>query len=150
MHARGCQGVEALTNMCCEESWSSETCEKRGIIFATGEESNNRESNDGSDSWIADQSKFPSQGAAVEQHTFLIRPLQFRVPEPCHAASLDCREIRRVVRILWETFFFERPLAQEGLSSTILNNSKKLPSSSLGLRLDITETARREKWKENL
>ena len=39
---------------------------------------------------------------------------------------------------------FERPLAQEGLSSTILNNLKNLASSSQGLRLDMTETARRD------
>ena len=37
---------------------------------------------------------------------------------------------------------FERPPAQEGLSSTILNNSKNVASSSQGLRPDITETAR--------
>ena len=40
---------------------------------------------------------------------------------------------------------FERPPAQEGLSSTIFNNSKNLASFSQGLRLDITETAKREK-----
>ena len=45
--------------------------------------------------------------------------------------------------------FVERPLAQEGLSSTILNNSKNLASSSQGLRPDITETARREECKES-
>ena len=37
---------------------------------------------------------------------------------------------------------FERPLAQEGLSSTIVNNSKNLASSSQRLRLDTTDTSR--------
>ena len=38
---------------------------------------------------------------------------------------------------------FERPLAQEGRSSTIFDNSKNLASSSQGLRPDIAETTRR-------
>ena len=42
---------------------------------------------------------------------------------------------------------FERPPAQEGLSSTIFNNSKFLASSSEDLRPDTTETAWRE-WNE--
>ena len=37
---------------------------------------------------------------------------------------------------------YERPLAQEGLSSTIFKNSKNLVSSSQGLRPDITETVK--------
>ena len=43
---------------------------------------------------------------------------------------------------------FERPPAQEGLSSAIFNNSKKLASSS---QERIVEMARKEivKWKEN-
>ena len=39
---------------------------------------------------------------------------------------------------------FERPSAQEGVSSTIFNNSKNLASSSQGLRPDTIETARTE------
>ena len=39
---------------------------------------------------------------------------------------------------------FERPSAQEGLSSPILNHSNNLPSSSQELRPDVTETARRD------
>ena len=38
---------------------------------------------------------------------------------------------------------FERPPAQEGLSSTIFNNSKNLASSSQKLRLGTVETARK-------
>ena len=37
---------------------------------------------------------------------------------------------------------FERPLAQEGLSSTIFNNSKNLASSRQEFRPDTVETAR--------
>ena len=37
---------------------------------------------------------------------------------------------------------FERPLAQEGQTSTIFNNSKNLASSSHDMRPDISETAR--------
>ena len=54
-----------------------------------------------------------------------------------------------MVRVLQETFF-ERPPAQEGLSSTLLNNSKNLASSSRGSRPDITETARRDMKRESL
>ena len=43
----------------------------------------------------------------------------------------------------------ERPPAQEGPCPTTLNNSKNLASYFQGLRLDITETARGEKLKEN-
>ena len=39
---------------------------------------------------------------------------------------------------------FERPPVQEGLSSTMFNNSKKLASSSQVLRPDISDTARRD------
>ena len=39
---------------------------------------------------------------------------------------------------------FERPSAQEGVSSTVFNNSKNLASSSQGLGPDTTETARKE------
>ena len=39
----------------------------------------------------------------------------------------------------------ERPLAQEGLSSTIFNNSKNLASSSQELSPDIVGTTRRER-----
>ena len=39
---------------------------------------------------------------------------------------------------------FERPSVQEGLSSTIFNNSKNLASSSRELRPPATETGRRE------
>ena len=56
--------------------------------------------------------------------------------------------IQRIVQVSWETFF-ERPPAQEGRSATIFHDSKNLASSSRDLRLDISETARREKWKEN-
>ena len=45
---------------------------------------------------------------------------------------------------------FERPPSQEGLSSTILNNSKNLASSSQGLIPDITETARRERNEKRI
>ena len=38
---------------------------------------------------------------------------------------------------------FERPLAQEGLSSTIFNNSKNLASSRQEFRPDTVETARK-------
>ena len=46
---------------------------------------------------------------------------------------------------------FARPSAQEGLSSTILNNSKNSASISQELRADTTNTARRERVerKEN-
>ena len=39
---------------------------------------------------------------------------------------------------------FERPPVQEGLSSTMFNNSKNLASSSQNMRTDISETARRD------
>ena len=39
---------------------------------------------------------------------------------------------------------FERPSAQEGVSSTIFSNSKNLAPSSQGLRPDTIETARKE------
>ena len=42
---------------------------------------------------------------------------------------------------------FERPLVQEGRSSTVFNNSKHSASTSQELRPDTTETARRE-WNE--
>ena len=44
----------------------------------------------------------------------------------------------------------ERPLAQEGQSSTIFNNSKNLASSSQDMRPDISETARRDTKRESL
>ena len=45
---------------------------------------------------------------------------------------------------------FERPPAQEGQSSTIFNNSKNLASSSEDVRLDVSETARRDMKRESL
>ena len=45
---------------------------------------------------------------------------------------------------------FERPPVQEGLPSTIFHNSKNLASSSLDMRPDISETARREMKRESL
>ena len=45
---------------------------------------------------------------------------------------------------------FERPLAQEGQSSTIFNNSKNLASSSQDVRLDVSETASRDMKRESL
>ena len=80
-----------------------------------------------------------------ERPTFLIKLLRFWVSGLCHAATLDCRKIHRIVRILWETFF-ERPPAQEGLCSTIFHNSKILASSSQGLRLDISEWNIKSYW----
>ena len=66
------------------------------------------------------------------------------------AAILDCRVIHKMVRCITGNVF-ERPPAQEGLSSTILNNSKNLPSSSQGLRSDTAETARkRERNSESI
>ena len=44
----------------------------------------------------------------------------------------------------------ERPLAQEGQSSTIFSNSKNLASSSQDMRLDIPETARRNTKRKSL
>ena len=40
---------------------------------------------------------------------------------------------------------FERPLVQEGLPFTIFHNSKNLASSSQDLKLDVSETASRER-----
>ena len=58
------------------------------------------------------------------------------------AAILDCREIHRIVTgIVGDVF--ERPPFQEGLSSRIFHNSKGFASSSQGLRLDTTDTARK-------
>ena len=44
---------------------------------------------------------------------------------------------------------FERPPAQEGQSSTIFNNSLNLASSSLDMRPDLSETARRDTKRES-
>ena len=60
----------------------------------------------------------------------------------CRAAILDCRVIQKTCTGI-KGNVFGRPLAQEGLSSTIFNNSKNLASSSQGLRPDTTETARK-------
>ena len=45
---------------------------------------------------------------------------------------------------------FERPLAQEGESSTLFNNSKNLASSSQDMRAEISETARNDMKRESM
>ena len=54
-----------------------------------------------------------NQGAALERPTFPLNALQFRVPELCHAAILDCREIHRMVRVLQETFLNDHLLMMD-------------------------------------
>ena len=79
------------------------------------------------------------QWAALERLTFPVNPLLFRVPEPCHAAILDCRTIH------------ERLLARERRTSTLFNNSKNLASSSQEWRPDVPRNTKRPrvKWDEN-
>ena len=90
-----------------------------------------------------------NEGAALERPTFPIELLLFYVPEPCRCAILDCRVIHWKVRVLEETFF-ERPSAQEGLSSTILNNSKNFGILS-GIEAWYYRIYKeeRKRWKEN-
>ena len=49
--------------------------------------------------------------AALEHPTFPVNPWQFRVPEECLAAILDCRMIHGILSVLQETFF-ESPRAR--------------------------------------
>ena len=79
------------------------------------------------------------QRAALERLTFPVNPQLFRVPEPCHAAILDCRTIH------------ERLLARERRTSTLFNSSKNFASSSQEWRLDIPGNTKRPrvKWDEN-
>ena len=49
------------------------------------------------------------------------------------------------IRLVLSEMFFERPLVQEGLPSTVFHNSKNLACLSQDLRPDISETARRGK-----
>ena len=70
---------------------------------------------------------------ALEQPTFPVNPLLFRVPGPCLAEILDCR-------MEYNGYFgkrFERQLAREGPPSALFENSKNLAKSSRGLRPDI-------------
>ena len=69
------------------------------------------------------------QRAALERLTFPVNPLLFRVPGPCLAAILDCRTIHGILRVLQETFLNDY-YARERQTSTLLNNSKKLATSS--------------------
>ena len=78
------------------------------------EESNDCESTVDSNSGFTQRSKFLvrcvekftilKQRAALERPTFPVYPLQFRVPEPCFAAVLDCRTIHGMLWVLQESF----------------------------------------------
>ena len=54
-----------------------------------------------------------NQGAALERPTFPINPLLFRVPLPCLAAILDCCAMRRISRVLQETFLNDHLLKKD-------------------------------------
>ena len=71
------------------------------------------------------------QRAALDRLTLPVKPLLFRVPEPCPAAILDCRTIHGILGVLQETFF-ERLPAREGRTSIPQNSSLPVPRFKSG------------------
>ena len=143
-HARDCQETEELRRSCCEGA-------DRARQARSDELSLQQERNPTTVSqWLTlireSQIKVSSVSDATEFHdpesgsssgaTHIARTLP-RCDSGLPRDTLNGKGITGNV--------FERPPAPEGLSSTILNSSKNLASSSQRLRLDITETARREK-----
>ena len=128
-HARDCQEIEELSRICCEETDQARKdlknclCNNRGILrlwvrwwVKFGIYTIN---------WIPRQMQesftFLNQGASLERPTFLIKLQRFWVPGLCHAAILDCREMHRIVRVLWETF----------LNDHLFKKDYRLPSSTI-------------------
>ena len=131
---------------------SSKTSKIWRIVCASREESYACDSFVGSDSGIIDKKicqtpenfTILSQEAALERPTFPIRPPLFCPRTLPRCDSGLPRGTHNGTGVTGNVFFFfERPLGQEGLSSTIFNNLKNLASSSQGLRPDTTDTARK-------
>ena len=123
-HARDCQEIEELK-----------------ILYASREESYDREpiddSNPGCVRILRSRNSERLWSDPRSQSTLL-----FPSPRtmPCRDSGL-LHDTRNIMGTSGNVF--ERPLAQEGLSSTIFNNSKNLASSSQELRPDTFETARK-------
>ena len=82
-----------------------------------------------------------NQEAALEQPTFLIELLLFRVPETCRDAILVCRVMHWMLRVLQETF----------LNDHLLKKNCPLPSSTIQRiwHHPLGDWDLRVEWKEN-
>ena len=91
-----------------------------------------------------------NQGAALERLTFPIELLLFQVPELCCAAMLDCRVTTLNGKGITGSVF-ERPPAQEGLSSKIsfFEEFGNILLRDWELILQKQQGEEKEKWKEN-
>ena len=76
--------------------------------------------------------------AAPESHTLPVIAREFRVPEICVAAILDCR-LRHGMSWEFPETFFERLPAHEGDPQDYFENSNNLASSSRGVKPIISE-----------
>ena len=112
--AKDCQEIEELRRICCEER--DRARQARIDELSVHQERNpttmsqlltqiqDLQNKVNSFSDARDTFTILKQGAALERPTFPVNPLQFRVPEPCLAAILDCRMMHRILWVLKETF----------------------------------------------
>ena len=108
--AKHCQEIEKLRRICCEET------DQAGQA-RIGELSLHQEKNPTTVSQLLTQIQqtftILKQRAALERLMFPVNPLQFRAPEPCLAAILDCRMIHGILWVLQEMFLNEYLLEKD-------------------------------------
>ena len=147
-HARDCQEIEDLRRICCEEvNWARQVKNDEWVNW-----------------WLKygmyrtkyipcpmqENSMILNQGAALERPTFRIQLLRFWVPGPCHGAILDCCEIHRIVRVLWETFLNDHLLKKDyPLQSSTIQRISHVPLRDWDLIPPIQQGKERMEWKGN-
>ena len=157
--AKGCQEIGEWENML-RRNWANETSKKGRTVFATTEESCDRESDDGPNSGSTENSKFLVRCERIlrswnSEHLWgdprsQSNPLLFRVTEPCLAAILDCRMVHGILWVLHETFLNDNLLDKDEplLSSTIQRIWHPLLKNWDLTFLEIRSN-RKVKWDEN-
>ena len=139
-HARDCQEIEELRRICCEETHQARQARIEELsmqqqrtpatVSQTRAQIQDLQNKVNS---LSFQENFSilNQGAALERPTFLIKPLRFLVPGPCHSAILDFREIHRKYGYYGKTFLNDHLFKKDyPLQSSTIQRIWHLPLST--------------------
>ena len=110
--ARGCQEIEELKRICCEETERARQAtidelsmhQERNLTTVSQYLTQMQDLQNNVNSLSAAREFHDLETGALEQPTFPVNPLLFRVPGPCLATILDCRMIHGILWVLQETF----------------------------------------------
>ena len=156
-HARDCQGIEELRRIFCEEASRARQAridelfmhQERNPATVSQLTAQIRELQNKVNS-LFDARAFYDPESGSSSGTTHVPDRTATIPSPRTLPRCDSGLPRNTLNGTGITGnVSERPSAQEGLSSTIYNNSKNSAHSLQGLRRDTTETARRESGMKN-